>query len=104
MCSAYLGRGVPVLNGVAKDGAGMNDQSQNLIWKRAEIDSPCVILCVIHPRVGICAGCYRTLDEIGAWSQMTAEDRRMVMDALPERAGLLKKRRGGREGRMQGEG
>ena len=82
----------------------MNDQSQNRIWQRDEIESPCVNLCVIHPRVGICAGCYRTLDEIGAWSQMTAGDRRAVMAALPDRAGLLKRRRGGREGRMQGDG
>lgn len=80
----------------------MNDQSQNRIWKRDEIESPCVNLCVIHPRAGICAGCYRSLDEIGAWSQMSAEDRRVVMAELPERAGLLKKRRGGREGRLQG--
>lgn len=79
----------------------MNDHSQNQIWKRAEIESPCVNICVIHPQTGICAGCYRTLDEIGAWSQMTSEDRRTVMAALPDRAGLLKKRRGGREGRLR---
>lgn len=82
----------------------MNEQLQNLIWKRAEIDSPCVNICVIHPREGICAGCYRTLDEIGAWSQMTAESRSAIMAELPQRAGLLKKRRGGREGRLHGEG
>jgi len=81
----------------------MNDQSQNLIWKRNEIDSPCVNICVIHPRAGICAGCYRTVEEIGAWSQMAPETRRAIMAELPSRAGNLKKRRGGREGRLQGE-
>jgi len=82
----------------------MNDQSQNLIWKRSEMDSPCVNICVIHPRAGICAGCYRTLDEISVWSQLTAQDRQAVMAELPGRAAELKKRRGGRAGRMQGEG
>ncbi|MCC5971747.1 MAG: DUF1289 domain-containing protein [Pararhodobacter sp.] len=82
----------------------MNDQSQTPIWKRAEIDSPCVNVCVIHPREGICAGCYRTIDEIGAWSQMTPEVRRSVMADLPSRAGLLKKRRGGREARIRDGG
>jgi len=81
----------------------MNDQSQNLIWKRNEIDSPCVNICVIHPRAGICAGCYRTLEEIGAWSQMTAQTRLEIMAELPARSGVLKKRRGGREGRLNGE-
>jgi uncharacterized protein len=36
------------------------------IWMRAEIESPCVKVCVIHPEARICAGCYRTIEEIGA--------------------------------------
>ena len=78
----------------------MGDQLENGIWKRAEIDSPCVNICVIHPREGICAGCYRTLDEISQWTQMPAAERRAIMAALPERAGRLKKRRGGRAARV----
>jgi len=70
------------------------------LWVRNEIDSPCVKLCVIHPKVGICAGCDRTLQEIAEWSSMPQADRRALMADLPERAGLLKKRRGGREARL----
>lgn len=70
------------------------------IWKRAEIDSPCVKVCVIHPETRLCTGCLRSIDEIGAWSGMTPEARRLVMDALPERAGLITKRRGGRAARL----
>lgn len=73
------------------------------LWKRDEIESPCVNICVIHPRAGICAGCYRTLEEIAGWSAMTPEARRAVMAELPERAGQLKKRRGGRAGRVSQE-
>ena len=70
------------------------------IWKRAEIDSPCVKVCVIHPETRLCTGCLRTIDEIGAWSGMSAEARRDVMATLPERAPLITKRRGGRAGRL----
>lgn len=70
------------------------------VWVRDEIDSPCIKLCVIHPKVGICAGCYRSLQEIADWSAMAPDARRALMVELPERAGLLKKRRGGREARL----
>ena len=70
------------------------------IWKRAEIDSPCVKVCVIHPETRICTGCLRTIDEIGAWSTMTPDLRRDIMAALPERATLITKRRGGRAARL----
>ena len=70
------------------------------IWKRAEIDSPCVKVCVIHPETRLCTGCLRSIDEIGAWSGMTTEARKLVMDALPDRAGLITKRRGGRAARL----
>lgn len=80
----------------------MDDHSSDGVWKRAEADSPCVKVCVIHPRAGICAGCLRTLDEIGRWSTLTPEERRAIMAVLPERKGLLKARRGGRAGRLAG--
>lgn len=70
------------------------------VWKRAEIDSPCVKLCVIHPKAKICTGCFRTLDEIGSWGSFTPETRREIMAGLKDREGLLKQRRGGRAGRL----
>jgi predicted Fe-S protein YdhL (DUF1289 family) len=72
------------------------------IWTRDEIESPCTKVCVIHPQERICAGCYRTMDEIGTWSKMTPEARRSLMAELPDRAPRLKKRRGGRNGRVSG--
>ncbi len=67
------------------------------IWKRNEPDSPCVKICVIHPKAGICIGCYRRNDEIAAWARMERTERLTIMAELPERAVLLKgKRKGGR--------
>ena len=70
------------------------------IWKRDEIDSPCVKICVIHPASRLCTGCLRTIDEIGAWSRMTPEARRAVMAELPSRLGQVSQRRGGRSARL----
>jgi len=70
------------------------------VWKRAEVESPCVKLCVIHAESRLCMGCFRTIDEITAWSGMSSETRRTVMAELPARAPLVKgARRGGRAGR-----
>lgn len=70
------------------------------VWRREEIESPCVKVCVIHPESRLCTGCLRTIDEIGAWSRMTREDRRAVMEQLEARRPLLTKRRGGRAARL----
>lgn len=70
------------------------------IWKRAEVESPCIKICVIHPESRLCTGCLRSMDEIGAWSRMAPEARKAVMDELPSRAGALSKRRGGRAARL----
>ena len=70
------------------------------LWRRDEIDSPCVKICVVHPATRTCTGCLRTIDEIGAWSRMTPEARRAVMAELPGRRAALTRRRGGRAGRM----
>jgi uncharacterized protein len=39
----------------------------------------------MDPASGLCRGCGRTLDEIGAWSSMRDAERRSIMSALPER-------------------
>ncbi|QBY00246.1 DUF1289 domain-containing protein [Rhodophyticola sp. CCM32] len=70
------------------------------IWKRDEIESPCVNICVIHPETRLCTGCNRSIDEIAQWSKMSDEARAGIMAELPTRAPILKKRRGGRAARL----
>jgi predicted Fe-S protein YdhL (DUF1289 family) len=73
------------------------------IWKRAEIESPCVKVCVIDPATGFCIGCFRTIDEIAGWSALTPVARARVMDELPGRAAAKRRRRGGRAARRPPE-
>ena len=72
------------------------------VWKREEVQSPCVKLCVVHPEARICVGGFRSIDEISGWSRLSAEERRAIMDDLPARAPRLIKRRGGRLARING--
>ena len=84
----------------------MNDlmsqaQSTPPVWKRDEIDSPCVQVCVVHPETRLCIGCARSIDEIAGWSRMSSEARAAVMAELPQRQAQPKKRRGGRSARVR---
>lgn len=78
----------------------MNDNGDQ-VWKRAEIDSPCVKLCAVHPVEKICVGCFRTVEEIANWSLMSPEERRRIMAELRGRAPRLRVRRGGRAARSE---
>jgi uncharacterized protein len=49
------------------------------------IESPCVKICTLDARSGLCLGCGRTIDEIARWSAMSAAERRRVMGELPAR-------------------
>jgi|TARA_R110002124_G_scaffold248912_2_gene414057 predicted Fe-S protein YdhL (DUF1289 family) len=71
------------------------------IWTRAEVESPCIKICVIHAESRLCTGCLRSIDEIAAWSRMSPEARSAVMAELPDRAGQITKRRGGRAARLK---
>lgn len=71
------------------------------VWRRDEIESPCVKVCVLHPETGLCLGCARTLDEIAAWGSLTPERRRAIMAELPGRQPAPGRRRGGPAGRRR---
>jgi predicted Fe-S protein YdhL (DUF1289 family) len=49
------------------------------------IASPCISVCVMDESSGLCAGCYRTLDEIAGWIDFSPARRRAIIDELPTR-------------------
>lgn len=49
------------------------------------MDSPCVNICMIDDKSGICVGCGRSGDEIAGWIDMSPTERRSIMAALPGR-------------------
>ncbi len=74
--------------------------TEDIVWRRDEIESPCVRICVVHPETRLCTGCARSIEEIGNWSRMTPQERRDIMASLPDRAPFPTKRRGGRKARL----
>ena len=49
------------------------------------VASPCISVCVMDEASGLCAGCYRTLDEIADWGNLSNEGKRAVIDELAAR-------------------
>ena len=50
------------------------------------VPSPCMSVCRMDALTGFCEGCFRTLDEIAAWSTMSDEGKRAVWQAIELRA------------------
>jgi predicted Fe-S protein YdhL (DUF1289 family) len=46
------------------------------------VSTPCIKICTMDPRAGICAGCGRTLEEIARWGGMTESERLRIMQLL----------------------
>ena len=49
------------------------------------IQSPCIKICTLDARSGLCLGCGRTIDEIARWSGMSEAERARIMAELPAR-------------------
>ena len=56
--------------------------------KPAAVPSPCINVCRMDERSGWCVGCFRTLDEIAAWSRLGNAERSALWQQLPERQQL----------------
>ncbi|AVO49810.1 DUF1289 domain-containing protein [Melaminivora suipulveris] len=52
------------------------------------VPSPCVSVCRMTPDRSHCQGCFRTIDEIRAWSRAGSGERRAIWAALLGRAGV----------------
>ena len=50
-----------------------------------EVPSPCLSVCRMDPASECCEGCFRTLDEIAAWSRMSDDAKRGVWQAIGQR-------------------
>ena len=49
------------------------------------VPSPCVSVCVMDRQAEVCVGCWRSLEEIGAWSRMHDEAKRQVWQRIQQR-------------------
>ncbi len=47
--------------------------------------SPCINVCHMDPRTGLCVGCWRTLDEIGGWPTYSPQQKQVVLARIAQR-------------------
>lgn len=47
--------------------------------------SPCVAICRIDDKTGLCIGCFRNIDEIRDWIIMLPDERQRVLSSVAER-------------------
>ncbi len=67
---------------------------QSLIQERAgaalrlaaDLPSPCISLCQMNTHSGLCLGCFRTIDEICAWSALGDSGKRAVWRLIEQRS------------------
>jgi predicted Fe-S protein YdhL (DUF1289 family) len=50
-----------------------------------EVPSPCISVCQMDPATQLCSGCYRTLEEIAAWSTLDDPQRLVVWERIEAR-------------------
>jgi predicted Fe-S protein YdhL (DUF1289 family) len=73
-------------------------QRKQLAWRaraalvdadaREPVASPCINVCRMTEDRSHCQGCFRTIDEIRAWSKADADGRLQIWSCLLARAGL----------------
>jgi uncharacterized protein len=55
------------------------------------LETPCINVCLLDEKFGVCLGCGRTIDEIASWASLTDRERHAIMAALPARLERLEK-------------
>lgn len=49
------------------------------------VPSPCIAVCQVDPRSGLCIGCRRNIDEIRSWPILTAEQKHAILAEIEKR-------------------
>ncbi|HEY9268432.1 MAG TPA: DUF1289 domain-containing protein [Methylotenera sp.] len=50
-----------------------------------EVQSPCIGVCSMDEASGYCAGCYRTIEEIKGWWNMSKPEQTQLVAELEQR-------------------
>jgi predicted Fe-S protein YdhL (DUF1289 family) len=82
MCGSEL---TPKPQGLTPADVRLAAQAKRVMQSDDVPPSPCISICRMSDDTTFCEGCWRTLDEIGCWSQCTANDKRAVWQLIGER-------------------
>ena len=57
------------------------------------VASPCINICRMHARTGLCEGCLRSIDEITVWSRLDDAGKLGVLALIDQRREALRAER-----------
>jgi len=63
----------------------VSPRGDNFEMSSPPVPSPCINVCRMNPASGLCEGCWRTLDEIAAWSRLDEDEKRAVWTLIDTR-------------------
>ena len=64
-----------------------------LTSSEAQPASPCLGICLMDPATHMCRGCLRTVEEIRAWYEASAAEKRAILARLELRRRDIEQRR-----------
>ncbi|MDW5445125.1 YbaK/EbsC family protein [Polaromonas sp. SM01] len=64
-------------------------RARSIKAETVDIPSPCISICRMNSASGLCEGCFRTRDEIAAWSQASNDGKRAVWELIEQRISTL---------------
>jgi uncharacterized protein len=64
---------------------------RSILNRMTDIPSPCIDVCDVDSSGKYCIGCGRSMDEIASWLSASDDERRAIMQELPERLRQLKR-------------
>ena len=57
--------------------------------ENAAISSPCKSDCYIDQQTNLCRGCFRTIDEIIRWANLSTEEKEKILQKIKTRTSSL---------------
>lgn len=82
MCGSEL---KPKPHGLTPSDLRLVAQASRVLQSHDVPPSPCISVCRMSDDTTYCEGCWRSLDEIGSWSQCSTTDKRAVWQRIAER-------------------
>ncbi|CAN1508746.1 DUF1289 domain-containing protein [Limnohabitans sp. B9-3] len=82
MCGSEL---TPKPQGPSAVALNLLAYAQKVLRDAGPVPSPCISVCRMSDDTQVCEGCWRTLDEIGAWGQSSEANRRGVWGRIAAR-------------------
>ena len=82
MCGSEL---IPKPQGLSSADLRLRAQAKRVLQSPEVPPSPCISICRMSDDTTYCAGCWRTLTEIGDWGQRSADAKRAVWQLIGQR-------------------